>query len=96
MERGGDESLSSRFDPNRFSEANKKRQKNSSYFSPFGIGTRKCPGSKFAYFEAYVALVSIVREFKIRPAFDSDYFIEPKFGFVTKPETEIWVKIAKR
>eukprot|EP00094_Tigriopus_californicus_P006858 TCALIF_06607-PA protein Name:"Similar to RIOK2 Serine/threonine-protein kinase RIO2 (Homo sapiens)" AED:0.17 eAED:0.17 QI:0/0.66/0.7/0.9/1/1/10/104/975 len=84
-----------KFDPDRFSpEATKKR--NGLAFSPFGVGTRKCPGHKFAFSETFVVVSHLIRKFKLTPAFETDYFVEPKYGLVTKPETEIWLKISPR
>nr|AIL94175.1 cytochrome P450 CYP20A1 [Tigriopus japonicus] len=84
-----------KFDPDRFSpEATKKR--NPLAFSPFGIGTRKCPGHKFAFSETFVVVSHLIRKFTLTPAFETDYFVEPKYGLVTKPETEIWLKVNPR
>ncbi len=41
-------------------------------------------------------MAALIPRFEFRPAFETDYFVEPKFGFVTKPETEIWLKIRDR
>ena len=51
---------------------------------------------RFSRFEAFATLSVLVRQFRIRPAFEDDYFIQPSFGFVTKPDTEIWIKVESR
>ena len=83
------------FDPERFSLENRKKRPNST-FSPFGLGARRCPGYKFSQFEAFATLSVLVRNFYIKSAFEEDFFIEPSFGFVTKPDTEIWIKVEPR
>ena len=85
----------SQFDPDRFSPENVK-QRPSSAFSPFGLANRRCPGYKFSRCEAIATLSVIVRKFQLKPAFEDDFFIEPSFGFVTAPDTEIWLKAELR
>nr|APH81398.1 cytochrome P450 CYP20A1 [Tigriopus kingsejongensis] len=84
-----------KFDPERFRpEIIKKR--NQLTFSPFGIGPRKCPAHQFAYYESLVVIAHLIHNFQLTPAFETDYFIEPRYGLVTKPETEIWINIKAR
>ena len=85
----------SQFDPDRFSPENVK-QRPSTAFSPFGLANRRCPGYKFSRCEAIATLSVIVRKFQLKPAFEDDFFIEPSFGFVTAPDTEIWLKAELR
>jgi cytochrome P450 family 20 subfamily A len=87
--------MSLRFDPDRFN-AESTRKRPSLAYVPFGIGQRRCPGYKFSKFEAISIVVSLLQNFSFKPAFDNDYFVEPSFGFVTKPETEIWINIKSR
>ena len=50
-----------RFDPDRFSEKNKKNR-HPYAFQPFGFaGKRKCPGYKYAYLESVVVLATVLR-----------------------------------
>nr|AKH03540.1 cytochrome P450 20A1 [Paracyclopina nana] len=79
------------FDPNRFG-----KKVPSLAFAPFGIGKRHCPASKFARMEIFAVLSVILAQFRVKPAFDNDVFIEPSFGFVTKPETEVWLTLERR
>ena len=84
-----------KFDPDRFSSENVK-QRPSTAFSPFGLANRRCPGYKFSRCEAIATLSVIVRKFQLKPAFEDDFFIEPSFGFVTAPDTEVWLKAEPR
>lgn len=52
-----------RFDPERFSEANKKE--NLPYYMPFGAGPRLCIGNNFAMYEMILAVYEILKTFKI-------------------------------
>jgi cytochrome P450 len=83
------------FDPDRFLPENTKKRPNLA-FVPFGVGQRRCPGYKFAKFEAIAVASVILRTFELIPAFENDIFIQPVFAFVTKPETEIWLKLKRR
>ncbi|KAF2903346.1 hypothetical protein ILUMI_02842 [Ignelater luminosus] len=51
-----------RFDPERFSKANKQVP----YFS-FGVGQRNCIGSRFALLEGRLIIAELIRKFKIVP-----------------------------
>lgn len=84
-----------RFDPDRFS-SEKSGKRPAHAFVPFGVGPRKCLGNRFAFAESYAALVRILRRFRLEPAFEGDDHIGPRFGFVTKPETEIWIKVKRK
>ena len=54
------------------------------------------PGYKFSKFETLSIIVTLLQNFSFKPAFDNDYFVEPSYGFVTKPESEIWINIKSR
>ena len=83
-----------RFDPDRFSPENKKNRP-SLAFQPFGFaGKRICPGYRFAYAEAIVCFVTLLRKFKVKMV--EGQMVSPVFGLVTHPEEEIWITIEKR
>ena len=84
-----------RFDPDRFSPENAKKIP-AMAFPTFGVGARRCPGYHFSRYEVMTAVSILCKRYELRPAFDTDYFVEPNYGFVTKPETEIWIKLRKR
>ena len=83
-----------RFDPDRFSHENSKKRSHYD-FSPFGFaGKRVCPGQKFSYTEGTVALVTLLRKFKVTMV--DGQVIEPVHGLVTHPSDEVWITITKR
>ncbi|OWF40771.1 cytochrome P450 20A1-like [Mizuhopecten yessoensis] len=86
--------LPNKFDPDRFSPENVKTRPPLS-FQPFGFaGKRVCPGYRFAYAEATVCLVTLLRKFKVKLV--DDQVVNPVHGLVTHPEEEIWIKLEKR
>ncbi|KAK3108521.1 hypothetical protein FSP39_009786 [Pinctada imbricata] len=86
--------LPNKFDPDRFNTENSKGRP-SMAFQPFGFaGKRVCPGYRFAYAEAIVCLVTLLRKFKVKMV--EGQVVTPVHGLVTHPEEEIWVKIQKR
>ena len=78
------------FNPDRFS---KDKKRSNLDFVPFGIGQRRCPGYLFSKMEATAVISVLVKNLVLTPAFENDVFIQPSYGFVTKPETEIWLKV---
>ena len=52
-----------KFDPERFSEDNKKKRENEA-FIPFGTGPRNCIGMRFALLEIKLLLASILSKYK--------------------------------
>jgi len=82
-----------RFDPDRFApEASKLRP--ALAFPIFGIGSRKCPGSNWAYAEIIAALTVLLRKFEVAPPVDGqpDMEVKQSHGFVTKPDRDVWVR----
>lgn len=86
--------LYGRFDPERFRE-DKVKSRHPLAFQPFGFaGKRKCPGYRFAYYEAYVFLSAIYRNFEVELA--EGQKVEMIHGLVTTPKEEIWVKVQSK
>ncbi len=56
------------FLPERFADGG--RQFSAQYF-PFGAGPRKCIGNNFAMFEMIIAVTDLVKNYKIKPEFDT-------------------------
>ena len=83
-----------RFDPEHFNE-DKIKSRHPLAFQPFGFaGKRKCPGYRFAYYEAYVFLSAIYRNFEIELV--EDQKVEMIHGLVTMPKEEIWIKVQSK
>ena len=83
------------FDPERFSNENAKKIP-AMAFPTFGVGARRCPAYHFSRYEIITAVSVFCKEYEFFPAFDTKNVVKPIYGFVTKPETEIWIKIRKR
>ncbi|XP_035826888.1 cytochrome P450 20A1-like [Aplysia californica] len=86
--------LPQKFDPGRFSAEHSKSQRTYA-FSPFGFaGKRICPAYKFAYNESTVLIATLIRKFEV--SMWGDQVVKPVFGFVTRPQEEIWLKVSRR
>merc|ERR1711962_108682 len=83
------------FDPARFaSEARKGLHP--FQFLPFGLGPRGCVGMRFAMMEIKMALVELVRNFRIKPCAASKTEIEFDEGATRTPKNGVWVKLESR
>lgn len=79
--------------PHQFDPENCSREKVKSLaFSPFGFGVRKCPGYRFANMEMAVAAVEILRRYRLE-IHEDEPEVKPQYGFVTKPEKPVWIKL---
>ncbi|XP_055940830.1 cytochrome P450 18a1-like [Argiope bruennichi] len=69
------------FKPERFLSKDGKSVVKQSYFMPFSLGRRVCPGESMAYLEMFLYFTSILREFDIvfpdgtKPTFDAKYIV---------------------
>ncbi|CAK9821347.1 Cytochrome P450 9e2 [Anthophora retusa] len=85
-----------KFDPERFSEENKKNIVPYSYI-PFGIGPRKCIGDRFAIMEVKILMAELLRKFIIKPIEKTQIPIKFKRNSVTlTPEKGFWIGLEKR
>lgn len=84
-----------KFDPQRFSKENIARRHTCS-FMPFGDGPRNCIGLRFAMLETKIAVVEVIREFKLSRAEKTciPLKMDPK-SVVAFPKDEIWLKAEK-
>ena len=83
-----------RFDPDRFSPANRKKIP-SFGFEPYGFaGKRKCMGYLFSYTEATVFLSEVLRMFRVKLIPDQE--VTPVYGLVTRPREEVWLTLEER
>lgn len=82
-----------KFDPDRFGPDAPKRHPLA--YQPFGFaGKRKCPGYRFAYYEAMIFIVAIVRNFKL--SLVPDQKVVMKHLLVTSPKEEIYITVEPR
>jgi len=83
------------FDPERFRSEAKTKLHNFQYL-PFSAGPRNCPGQRFAMMEMKLALVKILKEFKIEKCVETQ--MEPKFqnGITRAPTSKIMVQLTSR
>jgi cytochrome P450 family 9 len=85
-----------KFDPERFSEANKDQIVPSAYM-PFGAGPRNCIGSRFALMEAKAIFYNILLKFRIEKSTKMAYPIKLNVKSVLfAAEDGIWVKMVAR
>ncbi|KZC05569.1 Cytochrome P450 9e2 [Dufourea novaeangliae] len=85
-----------RFDPERFSEANK--DKILSYtFIPFGLGPRKCIGNRFALMETKILIAHLLQRFRLRSTEKTKVPVEfSKVNFSMNPDEGFWIGLEKR
>jgi len=84
-----------KFDPSRFSPENK--QKISPYhFMPFGHGPRNCVGARFATIEAKLAIIKVVKKFKIQTSAETEIPLKLRFGITMSPQNGIKLSIKNR
>ena len=83
-----------RFDPERFSKENKATRSKCS-FPAFGFaGNRVCPADEYTYANATVALVTLLRRFKVHVI--EGQKLESVYDPVSHPKEEIWVNLSRR
>uniref|UniRef100_A0A6P7F9N3 Cytochrome P450 9e2-like isoform X2 n=1 Tax=Diabrotica virgifera virgifera TaxID=50390 RepID=A0A6P7F9N3_DIAVI len=84
-----------RFDPERFSDEN-KRNINPSAYLPFGVGPRNCIGSRFALLEIKILICHILANFEIVPGPKTEIPIKiSKKQFSMNAENGFWVNLKK-
>nr|XP_003704416.1 PREDICTED: probable cytochrome P450 6a14 isoform X1 [Megachile rotundata] len=84
-----------KFDPERFSEEAVASRNPMSYL-PFGDGPRICIGARFAYYQAKVGIISIIRNYKVDVCEESiiPYKHEPQ-ALLLSPEGGVTLKVTK-
>ncbi len=81
-----------RFDPDRFTDAEKAKRPKLAYF-PFGGGARFCIGEGFAWMEGVLMLATVLQRWRLRlpdPAQES-LPITPKFTIRPSGDVPVWV-----
>lgn len=85
----------SKFDPERFSEENKKERHPMAYL-PFGDGPRNCIGLRFGLMQTKVALIKLLSDFKVSPS--PQTMIPMRYdskSLILAPENGMWLKVEK-
>lgn len=84
----------SKFDPERFSDENKKT--NPMTHIPFGDGPRNCIGIRFGYMQTKIALIKLLLNFKFSSCKKTTIpmKIDPKI-VVLAPFNDMWLKVEK-
>nr|WCC58068.1 cytochrome P450 [Pharsalia antennata] len=84
-----------RFDPERFSEENKKTRHPYAHI-PFGEGPRVCIGERFGIMQTKVGLTSILRNFRVTLNKETQTPLKlSSTAFITTAEGGVWLNIEK-
>ncbi|XP_058064822.1 probable cytochrome P450 9f2 [Anopheles bellator] len=85
-----------RFDPERFSEENRKNIQPGTYI-PFGVGPRNCIGSRFALMEVKAVLYYLLKQFRVVPCARTQIPLQLKKS-ATQFATEhgVWLEFQSR
>ena len=86
-----------KFDPERFAPENRDKIVEMTYM-PFGEGPRNCIGRRFALMEAKMALVEVLRRFRLETCHKTPETIRVRNKGLTLSVIgdELWLKISKR
>ncbi|GAB1609544.1 cytochrome P450 3A14-like [Argonauta hians] len=84
-----------KFDPDRFSEENMKKQTKFTYM-PFGAGPRICIGMRLAQLEIRMTLAKILLKYKLVPSDKTEIPLTIHQPSLLKPVNGIWVRIEER
>ncbi|XP_063930005.1 probable cytochrome P450 6a23 isoform X2 [Zophobas morio] len=84
-----------KFDPERFSEENKKSRHQYAHLA-FGGGPRRCIGMRFGVMEAKIGFISLLKEYKFTVNQKTEDPLKMKVNsFVVAPQGEIWLNAEK-
>ncbi|KAK8788415.1 hypothetical protein V5799_021807, partial [Amblyomma americanum] len=85
-----------KFDPERFSKANKDRIRPMSYF-PFGFGPRRCIASALSQMELTLTLAMLVMRYRILPSgrYEKEPPVYASSSLLGFPKHGVWVKLEK-
>lgn len=86
-----------RFDPERFSDANKDKIESGTYL-PFGAGPRNCVGSRFALMEMKALFVYLLMEFSLHQCEKTmdPIVIKPGASVIMEPRDGFWLELRCR
>jgi len=82
------------FNPENFSEENKRKRISKYLYFPFGAGPRACIGNTFSLLEAQLIIPIIAQQFEFKLLAKQPIQLEP---FITlRPKGGIWVKLKRK
>lgn len=84
-----------KFDPERFTD-DKKKDRHSMAYLPFGEGPRSCLGLRFGLMQVKIALIMLLKEFKFSPSPQTT--IPMKLSLKTSllsPANDMWLQVEK-
>lgn len=85
-----------RFDPERFSEANKNNIDPYTYL-PFGLGPRKCIGNRFALMETKILVAHLLHKFRLKPIAKTKHpIVFSRATFTLIPDGGFWLGLEPR
>jgi cytochrome P450 family 6 len=85
-----------KFDPERFSK-DERAVRHPMAFMPFGQGPRACIGSRFALLEAKIAMVTVLRKFRVKRCPETPEVVHLKPNSLTNnPLETLWVIAEER
>lgn len=85
------------YNPSRWERSSKMRDDLAFCLLPFGHGVRKCIGHNFAEMEIYVALVKLIRAFKIKTVNGEDVkSLNLSYKFIVVPEKPVTLEFTPR
>lgn len=84
-----------KFDPERFSKENSANHLPYSYL-PFGSGPRMCMGTRFTQLEIKMAIVEILRNYRLIPSTRTEVPVKLTEYYLLAPQNGIWLSVERR
>ncbi|XP_047002867.1 cytochrome P450 4C1-like [Schistocerca americana] len=85
-----------KFDPGRFLEGGSATSRKAYSYIPFGVGSRKCVGARYAVLQMKVLLVTVLRRFRILPGTTRQQLEESVLSIIAHPVTGFRVTCVPR
>ncbi|XP_049834980.1 cytochrome P450 4c3-like [Schistocerca gregaria] len=85
-----------KFDPGRFLEGGSATSRKAYSYIPFGVGSRKCVGARYAILQMKVLLVTVLRRFRIMPGTTREQLEESVLSIIAHPVTGFRVTCVPR
>ncbi|XP_049790325.1 cytochrome P450 4g1-like [Schistocerca nitens] len=85
-----------KFDPGRFLEGGSAESRKAYSYVPFGIGSRKCVGERYAVLQMKVVLATVLRRYHILPGTSREELEDSVVSMVSQPVTGFRVTFIPR